>query len=418
MERICARSNVSSPLQAGSLSGSLLALFRLFFDFAVLIVLLLGRCVNEREAEVVRRIFREFTSGRSPRAIAHGLNREAITGPNGESWGPSTIYGNWRRGTGIINNELYVGRLVWNRQRYVKDPETGKRLARPNPPEDWVIEEVPQLRIVDDELWSKAKDRQLATRANIAEPRGKLRLERARRPRYLLSGLLKCGACGGGFSKISRDHYGCSTARNKGTCDNLLVIRHDRLEASVLEGLKVHLMQPEAVREFVAEFHREMNRLSAAHDQERDKLERELHRTERDIAHLIEAIKAGVPGASVRDEIAALEDRRTQLGDRLKQAPAPLPRLHPNLAEIYRLKVAKLAEALADDECCEDAAAAIRSLIDEVRLVPEDRELKIELFGELGALFALANEHPRSKETGVQVTMVAGAGFEPATFRL
>jgi hypothetical protein len=33
----------------------------------------------------------------------------------GKTWGPSTIHGNWRRGTGILNNELYIGRLVWNR---------------------------------------------------------------------------------------------------------------------------------------------------------------------------------------------------------------------------------------------------------------------------------------------------------------
>ena len=46
---------------------------------------------------------------------------------------PSTIYGNWQRGTGILNNELYVGRLVWNRQRFIKDPTTGKRQARMNP---------------------------------------------------------------------------------------------------------------------------------------------------------------------------------------------------------------------------------------------------------------------------------------------
>lgn len=43
-----------------------------------------------------------------------------------------------------------------------------------------------------------------------------IRSERARRPAYLLSGLLKCGVCSSGFSKISQSHYGCSAARNKG----------------------------------------------------------------------------------------------------------------------------------------------------------------------------------------------------------
>ena len=37
------------------------------------------------------------------------------------------------RGTGILNTELYVGRLAWNRLRYVKNPDTGKRVSRLNP---------------------------------------------------------------------------------------------------------------------------------------------------------------------------------------------------------------------------------------------------------------------------------------------
>ena len=49
--------------------------------------------------------------------------------------------------------------------------------------------------------------------------------------------------------------YGCSSARNRGTCSNRLTIRRDVLEASVLSGLSTHLMEPELVKEFVAEFH-------------------------------------------------------------------------------------------------------------------------------------------------------------------
>jgi site-specific DNA recombinase len=64
------------------------------------------RCINEVEAAMVRRIFEEFANGRSPRAIAQSLNKDGIPGPAGRSWGPSTTYGNWQRGTGILNNEL------------------------------------------------------------------------------------------------------------------------------------------------------------------------------------------------------------------------------------------------------------------------------------------------------------------------
>ncbi len=118
------------------------------------------RSINSTEAIVVRRIFAEFTAGRSPKVIAHALNREIVPAPSGKAWGPSTIYGNWRRGTGILNNELYIGRLVWNRQHFIKDPNTGKRQARMNPKSKWVIEEVPHLRIIDQELWDRVKQRQ------------------------------------------------------------------------------------------------------------------------------------------------------------------------------------------------------------------------------------------------------------------
>ena len=376
------------------------------------------RSINSTEAIVVRRIFAEFTAGRSPKVIAHALNREIVPAPSGKAWGPSTIYGNWRRGTGILNNELYIGRLVWNRQHFVKDPNTGKRQARMNPKSKWVIEEVPHLRIIDQELWDRVKQRQEKTRSRVIKGAGNIRSERARRPRYVLSGLLRCGNCGGGFSKISQHHYGCSTARNKGTCDNLLTIRRDLLEAAVMEGLKDHLMHPDCVKEFVAEFHREVNRLAANQDFERDQIVRDLEKANRDLKRIVQAIKDGIPALTLKDELMTLETTKTELETRLAAAPEPIPRLHPNLAEVYRKKVANLADALNEENTPSEAAEAIRGLIDEIRLVQKDGDLKIELYGELAALIALANEHPRGKTSGVQVTLVAGAGFEPATFRL
>ena len=75
------------------------------------------REIEPAEAAIVERMFREFVVGVSPKQIAKNLNRERVPGPFGGPWSPSTIYGNAKRGTGILNNELYVGRLVWNRLR-------------------------------------------------------------------------------------------------------------------------------------------------------------------------------------------------------------------------------------------------------------------------------------------------------------
>ena len=166
------------------------------------------REIHPEEAAIVRRIFRAFTERVSPKAIAKTLNAERIPGPMGVAWSPSTIHGHAGRGTGILNNELYIGRLIWNRQRYVKDPDTGKRLARINPADAWIITDVPHLRILDDDLWQAAKARQTATRYTV-----KTGIVRARRPRYLFSGLTQCGSCGGGFILSSHDLLTCFNAR-------------------------------------------------------------------------------------------------------------------------------------------------------------------------------------------------------------
>lgn len=67
------------------------------------------------EAKIIRRIFREFATGKSPKAIAVDLNKKGILGPLGRHWGDTSVGGHVSRGTGIINNELYTGVLVWNR---------------------------------------------------------------------------------------------------------------------------------------------------------------------------------------------------------------------------------------------------------------------------------------------------------------
>ena len=118
------------------------------------------RRINPAEAAVVQRIFALFAAGTSPRAIAKQLNAEGVPGPDGRAWRDTTIRGQLDRGTGILNNALYAGRLEWNRCAYVKDPRTGKRVARPNPRDQWEVVPVPELRIIDDALWDAVKARQ------------------------------------------------------------------------------------------------------------------------------------------------------------------------------------------------------------------------------------------------------------------
>jgi site-specific DNA recombinase len=115
------------------------------------------REIDPEQAAIVRRIFKEYAEGMTPRRIAAKLNSEGVASPRGGQWNASTINGNRQRRNGVLNNELYVGRITYNRQRFAKDPETAKRVARPNPEHKWVTREVPHLRIIDDDLWHRAQ---------------------------------------------------------------------------------------------------------------------------------------------------------------------------------------------------------------------------------------------------------------------
>lgn len=241
--------------------------------------------INTDEAHVVNRIFRDYDIGLSARAIAVALNAEGIPSPRSgkgtKTWSFSTISGNWKRGTGILNNELYIGERVWNRQRYIKDPTTGRRQARPNPEDQWVRKTVPGLAIVDKALWKRVKHRQAVIRQDLIgpssndQPAGQA-LGAARRNKHLFSGLLKCGCCGGSYTLMNKTKYGCASARNKGTCNNRTLIKRDEVEDRVLSGLKERLLHPAMLAKFVAEYQMEWNRLQNTLKTDRASYEAEL----------------------------------------------------------------------------------------------------------------------------------------------
>ena len=389
------------------------------------------RRINEDEAAVVRRIFAWYGDGLSPRSIALKLNSEEIPGPRGGKWAASTINGNRDRGTGVLNNQLYVGRLVWNRLRYSKDPDTGRRRSRANDEALLVTKDVPELRIVDQTLWEAARSRQAELdqkgRTSSDADASPAPSWTKNRPKTLLSGLLRCGVCEGGFSKISKMHFGCSAARNKGptVCTNLLTMRQDRLESTVLDGLRGRLMDPAVYQVFVAAFTEEWNKMQSALAGDLSARRAEHVRIKAQLEKLVDALTAGTPIGAIKDRMCQLEDRRIELEAELETAVAPAPRLHPNLAVVYREKVGALTDALR----ATDGAAAmelVRSLIEEVRLVPDSgRSLRIELRGELASILGVANGARNANSPsgdaealGLQVKMVAGIRFELMTFRL
>ena len=404
------------------------------------------RKINEVEAAVVVRIFRDYAKGKSPKKIAYELNVEGVPCPSGKTWGPSSIYGNRRRGTGIINNELYIGRQIWNKQRYVRNPATGKRVAKPNPETEWVLAEVPELRIIDQELWDsvKAYQGELDEKPNYYDKQ---------RPPKLLSYLLKCGVCGGGMSIVAKERYGCSTARNKGTCDCRLTIRQEVVESSVLSALQARLMDPRLTDIFCDEYVKEMNRLRIEANSTRELSIRELDKTEKHIKKLLEAVMNGIDPKLVKDELNNLSAKKDQLTASLEAKPETPAYIHPKMGERYATAVKQLIGSLNDPNHRTESATILRQLIEKIVLTPNEdgSALVVDLYGDLAGILQIAdnnrhgiklkprNELDRKQNSEIeqvenlarvsgtfggqgfkprQAKMVAGAGFEPAAFRL
>ena len=328
------------------------------------------------------------------------------------------------RGTGVLNNQLYVGRLVWNRLRYIKDPASGKRISRLNEPDRWIVQQVRELQIVPLDLWDAVKARQLALKRNTRPDLAEKPYWAQQRPRFLITGLAKCGACGASYVKINARLFGCAAARNRGTCGNRLNIRLDMLEDIILDGLRSRLMRPDLFKAFCEEFHREVNRLRTEQNGAAEAKRAELDRIQRRIRRIVELItEDDAPLRALKQELVTLEARQLTLQQNVAASEAPAPLIHPNLAEIYRQRVERLHEALKDPTTRDEAFEPIRSLIEEIRLIPEDGRLRIELRGELAGILALsaAGKKPggfSAARLAKQIKLVAGVGFEPTTFRL
>ncbi|MBL4871942.1 MAG: recombinase family protein [Rhodobacteraceae bacterium] len=374
---------------------------------------------GEREAEpaeaaVVVRIYAEYVSGRSARKIAAGLNQDGIPSPRGGQWNASTIHGSRQRRNGILNNELYVGRLVWNRQRFVKDPDTGKRQSRLNPPEEWITIEVPDLRIIGQDVWKQAQ----ALKARYASHAGNKRQTKKR----LLTGLVKCGCCGGNMTIARKDRYYCAARREKGTCNASHGIAAAEVESRVLDGLRDILVGNEAlIKEFTATLKAELANLKKHQNGGQHNLARELADVERGITRLISFITSG-DGApeSVRSELAKLEEHKAHiLSQKARLAVSPVVAFHPNYADLYHRKIKELGQLLSDEDSRHEAMVAIRSLVDriEVRASAKRGKCDLILVGALAGILAFASNKNTTREGGTNL-LVAGVGFEPTTFRL
>lgn len=371
------------------------------------------RVIDETQAEIVRRIYAEYLSGRSPRAIAAILNREGIAPPRGKYWRSSTLNGNAKRGNGILRNPIYAGCLTWNRVKMVKNPDTARRISQPNKPEDWITVETPKLAIVDRQIFDAVQHRK-AEFTHIHPGRQK-------RPKHILSGLLRCAACGGGMSTSGSDKSGririrCSTAKEGDACPAPATFYLDTIEKTVLDRLRTELRHPEAIAEFVRAYHEESRRLSAGAGKQRAAAERRLGEVTREITRLVDAIAKGHGDPSVLGPRSSeLDSERQNIETELTTMEQPkVIALHPAALVRYEQTLERLQQSIGATVSAgnTEAADAMHDLIESVTVARNGDKIEVVIAGRLNSLLGIPTFGPQSSCR----KMVAGESYRHSPF--
>ena len=401
--------------------------------------------VCPEEAELVRRIFKLYAEGRSLKAICQILNDEGTPSPrarengkySGGIWNPSTLSGNVEFGEGILNNQTYIGRRIFNRRRWVEIPNEMRgfsRRPRLNPESEWIVNDVPELRIIDQNMWDRVKARQVEARAalNANFKHTGNALSGAKRPQHLLSGLVRCGVCGEAYVSTG-GRWRCKNTLRK-NCDNGSISSKD-LEQRALAGLRDRLLEPEIVGRFAHHLQSELSAQHQASGKRQGEIEAELLEIRDKVAKILQRIEDDDDAPrTLTNRLKELEVAEEQLEqERITLSTRTVVRLPANYEAVYRTAIAELEAHLKSGDAA-PSREAIRALIDRVVVHAGDSRggklRRLELHGDLYRMLQFSEEaaddgtqkrkQPQATDAeAVSVTpVVAGVGFEPTTFRL
>ncbi|SNR44386.1 recombinase family protein [Puniceibacterium sediminis] len=335
----------------------------------------LNREIDEGHAAIVRRIFDDYASGQSPRKIASSLNEEGIPSPSGGKWNDSTIRGNAKKRDGMLRNEAYIGIIVYGRNRFRRDPDTGNRISRPAAAEDIIYCEEPGLQIVDDHIWNVVQDRLDETTQKYS--RKSTPLNKSHRATYLLSRLIKCECCGDSYTVVAQERYGCSTRKTKGlsVCSNTKTITKQKIEARVLARLRAGLLAPEMAGRFASEVRSLLEAEAQQLAPDKMQLEADLIKVNRAIERILDRLETDELGDALVDRLRAREAERARIRNALEDAeaarhPISLPTVK-DLEQIYAGQVKRLESLLAGSNQMVEANALIGELVGCVYVAPD-----------------------------------------------
>jgi site-specific DNA recombinase len=201
--------------------------------------------VDPEQAAVVRRIFEAYDKGSGYAAIADALNRDGVTPPRGAGgWVSSCI-------REMLRNPRYIGDFSFGRREWSRTPDEERRRvvrrlrdrSNPEDQERFVEAVFPELRIIEQDLWERVQ-------AKLAHHHARyLRREIGdKKTSYFLTGLLKCGACGGPMSIAggSRVRYRCgvNAKRGKAVCPNSMTVPELDVRKAIVNALVYAFDQP------------------------------------------------------------------------------------------------------------------------------------------------------------------------------
>lgn len=360
--------------------------------------------VDEAEAANVRWIFERFAGdGWSVQRIARELNAKGVPSARGSTWAATALNVSATKGTGLLNNELYIGRVVWNRRQWLKDPETGKRLSVERPPEEWQVRDAPELRIVDQALWDKARERM-----GLAATRGagtSAALKRGRPARTLFGGLLTCYACGGPVIAVNALRYGCNLHKDRGpvACTNNQLVRRDVLDRRLVSEVRDDLLEPSVMATLRAAAKTALQARLREAGQGGEAARKRLQVVEGEISRLVDAVAiVGISPALTQRLQAAEAERKKLQAELLTATPqADVGQLVDRVAAKFKQTLMQLQSALEQQEDRERTRHILAKIVGPVKVVWED--------GETFAEFEEPAERLLLAAVGESLNVVAGA---------
>ena len=340
--------------------------------------------VIPEEAAVLRRIFEMYAAGASYADVAKALNAEGVLSPQPprkgkiRAWCPSAI-------REMLLNEKYRGVVLWNRTKTVRNRETGKTEQRPRPESEWVRVEVPELRIVSDQLWESAREQN----RRVREKHGPKRLGGMNRTvasrQYLFSSLLECGLCNANMVIVGGQppnaQYGCPNHRYRGVCENSVRISQRKLEQQLLAALSANLLDPRLEEERVQSFRDQLKATLAAETRrtreaasQDSQLKEELAGLKKEQENLVDGIAKHGFSPALSARLAAVESRIAQI-QRLRDAgvePKVPEFTTEEIREFVQRKSLEFANILAGDAAT--AREQLRKRITKLVLTPKQTQ--------------------------------------------